>query len=677
MKVRAIYPIPRNSLVLLLVTVLLALLPHVGRLPVWLPIVICLVVGWRVQVFRERVSFPGKVVRLVAVLISFGGVFAYYGTVLGAEAGVALLILAYSYKLLEMYKERDAFLVVILSYFVVATNYLFDTSLFSTLYTLFVVVVVTASLVGMNQSREGSSPFRALRVALVLSAQSVPLMIILFIFVPRIAPVWNLNVQGGQAQTGLSDSISPGDISSLSRSAELAFTVEFKGGKPEHKDLYWRGVTYSDFDGRTWRRGLRESFNNGVGVLSRDLVRRGEELRYRVIMEPTYRRWLFTLPFASLKLSGVKQVDSLVYVRDEAVSTLFSYDVVSHLEYSYQPGGLPERERVRLTSLPVTDPRTTDRANELWAAARGDVSVYANAILKWFNREPFVYTLNPPELRGDINDAFLFDSRQGFCAHYAGAFVFLMRSVGIPARVVGGYQGGDFHEAGYLVVRQYHAHAWAEIWIESKGWVRVDPTAAVAPERVMSGPEGATTDDSFSLNSPLSPLLFRNIPFVRDIRSKIEYVNYLWSKWVVGYSNKTQMEFLSRWIDGVTPQKMVFILLVCLGLVMLLLAIYILVERGRARVDPIDALYLSFCLKLERQGLVREGGEGVWTFCARACLAFPQLEGELKAITSLYDAIRYGDLSQENKENNRSDDATLSNLKIELRQAVKTLKFVR
>jgi len=678
-KINAVYPIPRASLLLLLVTVGLAIAPHILRLPLWLPVVAAACVGWRVQVYRERWVFPSRIVRFSMVLVSMVAIFLYYGTVLGPDAGVALLILAYLFKLLEMYKERDAFLIVILSYFIIATNYLFSTSLLSSLYTMIVVLFVTASLVGLNQTMREVKPRRTLLIAAKLFMQAIPIMIVLFVFVPRVSPKWALNIDNSHAKTGLSDSVSPGDISNLSKSPALAFTVEFFGDKPSQKDLYWRGVTYVDFDGRTWRRDSLDEYSTAKKIIKSELVVQPDEFKYRVIMEPNYRHWLFALPYSILNERNVKQTQSLVLTRKEPIASLVSYDVVSHPHYAYQGAGLSAEARARNTQLPSTDIRAKRKAKEMFEAVNGDYHAYADSVLRWFNRDNFVYTLKPPLLRVNVIDGFLFSTQQGFCAHYAGAYVFMMRAVGIPARMVGGYQGGEYHEAGHLMVKQYHAHAWTEVWFQGRGWVRVDPTAAVAPERVLSGPDGAVTDDSFSSDSPLSPLLFRNSAFIRNLRAKMEYVDFLWSRWVVGYNNSTQTEFLSRWMNDVTPQKIVMVMFAFLGGVMLVLAAYILLERGRRKLDPVDRVYLRFGEKLASKGSERYSGEGVWSYCDRVSLVFPGSAEDIRDITQLYDDIRYGGMAMENIGNSQGVGGTLSKrqkkLKILFKQKVRRLRL--
>ncbi|MEZ5510870.1 MAG: DUF3488 domain-containing protein [Gammaproteobacteria bacterium] len=246
------FPMPRTAFVLLLATSVLAVLPHLSRLPLWMLPAFVAVLVWRVQVFRQRWPFPGRAVRLLLVVSGFAGVILHHGTVLGPDAGVALLITAYLFKQLEMATRRDAFLIVILSYFVLATEFLFSTSLYSTLYVLLVLLVITATQVALNQTDARIAVKRPLGVSLRLIMQSIPLMLALFFLFPRIGPLWQLNLHNKQNFIGLSDRMSPGDISDLSRSPALAFRAEFSGAIPPNRERYWRAAVFDRFDGRTW-----------------------------------------------------------------------------------------------------------------------------------------------------------------------------------------------------------------------------------------------------------------------------------------------------------------------------------------------------------------------------------------------------------------------------------------
>ncbi len=334
----AVYPIPRNSLIWLLVSVALALLPHFPHLPEWMWVAVLVSVYWRVQVFRQRWSFPGRWLRMAFVLGGSAASYFYYGTLLGPEAGVALLALAYTFKLLEMHRERDAYLIVILSYFVLATNYFFERGLFNTLYSLFVTVVITAALVGLNQSRLNSDFKRTFKIGVRLIIHSVPLMLILFVLVPRIGPLWSMNLNANKAKTGISDQMTPGDISKLSKSSELAFRAEvLRGNIPDKPDLYWRGAVFSHFDGRTWSVN-KTPFQVAAQRAKPEAVffpKNDPSLfSYQVFLEPTNQQWVFTIPYAQVDHSGFSMADNLTWYRQEPVTGTLSYQATSYMNYS-------------------------------------------------------------------------------------------------------------------------------------------------------------------------------------------------------------------------------------------------------------------------------------------------------------------------------------------------------
>ncbi|MDX1693519.1 MAG: DUF3488 and transglutaminase-like domain-containing protein [Ketobacteraceae bacterium] len=655
---QAIYPIPRNSLIWLLVAVSLAILPHLSRLPAWMWLVVVGSLLWRIQVFRQRWRFPNKWLRMALVFGGTAGIFFSYGTLLGPEAGVGLLSLAYSFKLLEMYRERDAYLIVILSYFVLATNYLFERGLFDTLFSLLVTAVVTAALVGLNQTRFNSDFKRTFRLAGKMMLHSVPLMLILFVLVPRIGPLWSMNLDSNKSKTGISDRVTPGDISELNKSSELAFRVEFVAGDiPQKRHLYWRGPVFSHFDGRTWsvNKGVyepRKSVWGGIEIAEEDIARR---LIYRMFLEPTNQEWIFAIPFAEINHEELYLTQDLTWARENPVTHNFSYEVTTYLNYRRDAQQLSWTEKQQNLQLPPSgDTRARAWAIEHFARLGSDPELFIDFLFQHFNSEPFSYTLRPTPLYVNTIDQFLFTTRNGFCTHYAGAFVFLLRSVGIPARMIGGYQGGEVHESGtYLTVRQYAAHAWAEVWIRGRGWVRFDPTMAVAPERILDGAEGLSDDENFLSDSPLSPNRVRNWPGMSELRRRLEHLDYLWTKWVVGYNTVSQTEFLSRFLGNVTPQKIAYTLAIIGGGCVLLFAVLLLWDRPRHRLNPVDKQYLKFCRKLQKKGFERRPGEGPYGFAKRVSLAMPQQAARIARITALYVRLRYAPQHNETEINGK------------------------
>jgi protein-glutamine gamma-glutamyltransferase len=560
------FQIPRNSLVWMLAAQIAVIAPHVPRLPVWVTSICVGCCFWRVMVYQGRWSYPGrwaKVVFVVAGLIGLG--VGYKGRVYGLEPAVALLVIAFVFKLLEMQHKRDAYIVILLGYFVAITEFLFFQSIPYAFYMLFAVVLITAALIGLNQTQSHLQPLKTLKLAATLMVQSIPMMLVLFILFPRIAPLWTVPLESQAAKSGVTDRMSPGDIASLSLSPELAFKASFSGAIPASGQLYWRGLVLENYDGKTWTRraNLTDSIwrnKQSKPVWAKDIERLGSTQSYSIILEPTRQNWLFSLATADLPANAdIAMLDdyTLAYVHRRGVTTKFKYAVTSDLEYRLETE-LNDEVRRRNTSLPRdSNPRTRALVNAIWALASNDAD-YVNRVLIYFADEKFAYTLQPPKLGDDDIDEFLFDSQRGFCEHYAGSFVFMMRAAGIPARIVLGYQGGEYNAlANYIAVHQFDAHSWAEVWYEGRGWVRVDPTQMVSPERIQRGLESAVADeDTFLANSPLSWLKYRQLLWLQELRQQLGAIGHYWDNWVVGYNARSQLVFLSKYLEKVDASRL-------------------------------------------------------------------------------------------------------------------------
>ncbi|MEH6467962.1 MAG: transglutaminase domain-containing protein, partial [Porticoccus sp.] len=281
-----------------------------------------------------------------------------------------------------------------------------------------------------------------------------------------------------------------------------------------------------------------------------------------------------------------------------------------------------------------------------WRREISNDKALVRKVLGLYNQQ-FVYTLQPPLLGKHSVDEFLFDTQRGFCEHFSSSFVFFMRAAGIPARVVAGYQGGERHPDNYLLVRQYDAHAWAEVWIAGEGWIRVDPTAAVAPERIEANLEEALGDkEGFLADSPLSLMRFRHIDWLNSFRLKLDSLNYSWARWVLGYDN-VQENLLEKWLGAYNPLRIALALLVAGGGLLGLLALWQLRHRFSSKHDELDRVFLRLCQKLEKAGVPRTAGEGPRDYAQRVAEDRPDLARQVKAINSVYEHMRYGNESQE------------------------------
>ena len=419
--------------------------------------------------------------------------------------------------------------------------------------------------------------------------------------------------------------------------------MRFDGDMPSRDRLYWRGVVLSEFDGREWSQA--DFFGPDRLLTDRqqgfDIDRLGEPFRYTLTMEPTHRRWLFALSTPATSEPGIRLARDSRLVSMDEIGVGRGYDIRSWLDYRLEADGLhPHRERIERFVPPGSNPETVQVARQ-WATETPGAEALIERLLDHFN-ESFVYTLEPPLLGEDPVDEFLWDTQRGFCEHFASSFAFFMRAAGHPARVIGGYLGGEVHPtSGFVTVRQYDAHAWAEVWIEGSGWVRVDPTAAVAPERIeMSLADLFGIDEGFLADSPLSLMRFREFGLINWLILRRDYLDYMWGAWVLGY-DKRQSDFLRGLLGKVTAPRLAALFLVAAGVSLLPFAIAWLRNRRRSRPDPRDALVLQFCRKMAKSGLPRRAGEGMVEYAQRIAAERPRLEDEAKAIAGIYVKLRY------------------------------------
>ncbi|GLX14403.1 protein-glutamine gamma-glutamyltransferase [Pseudomonas straminea] len=629
--------IPRISLTWLLVAQALVILPHTFHLPVW---VIGLWLGcalWRIQIYRMRAGYPSLIVRIGLIVLAAAGVFLSRGTLVGLDGGVVLLVAAFCLKLLEMRTRRDALVVIFLGFFVVVTAYLFDDGMLVALFSLLPVCALLAALIGLQQSGTATRPWRTLRLSASLLLQALPLMLLLFLFFPRLGPLWSLPVPNERgAVTGLADSMAPGDIAELTRSGELAFRASFEGRVPARSELYWRALTLDYFDGRRWSQSSLEQFSPAP-----QWQPRGEALRYSVVMQPTTRPWLFALDVAQTELQGTRQMGDFRLQRIRPVDRALLYDVSSWPDALREPQ-LPSSRRQALLRLPRDgDARSRAWAQELRRQYPQDQQL-VEALLAHFNRQPYFYTLTPTPLGADSIDEFLFDTRSGFCAHYAGAMTFVLRAAGIPSRVVAGYQGGELSSNGnYVQVRQFDAHAWVEYWLPETGWTSVDPTFQVAPERIEQGLEQALAgEQSFLADSPFSPLRYRNLTWLNELRMAWDDLNYGWQRWVLGYQGAQQFELLQRWFGQVDAGRLILALVGGGGFLLGLLSLW-LFKPWRVERDATLRIFQRFEQLLAQHGIRRQAGEGPRAFARRAAEALPQQADAVHAFSEAFEAQRY------------------------------------
>jgi transglutaminase-like putative cysteine protease len=625
-------PIPRTSLIWLLIAQALVTVPFLAHLPFWMIGLWLGCTAWRVQVLRMRADYPGTLLKSVLFVATIAGVFLSRGSLVGLDAGASLLLGAFILKTLEMRTRRDALVLIFLGFFCISVGYLFEDGLLWGLYSLLPVSMLLAGLIGLQHSLPITKQFDSLKLAAKLMLQAVPLMLLLFLFFPRLEPLWSLPQPSNKGITGLSDNMAPGDMADISRSAALAFRASFDGPMPAQNQLYWRTLTLDQFDGRRWSQSGKT-----MRIEIPDWQKRGDELSYSIVMEPSGRPWLPALDIAETTLADVRQMNDFRLQRRRPVDQPLLYSVHSWPQ-AVRETQLSEATQRQNLQLPA---RGNPQSRE-WAADLNRryprVDALVDAVFAHFSDEPYHYTLKPPILGADSIDDFLFNSRSGFCAHYAGAMTFVLRAAGVPARVVAGYQGGELNPEGhYVSVRQFDAHAWVEYWRPGIGWRSVDPTAAVAPQRVEQGLEQAlATDEEFLADSPFSALRYRNLPWLNSFRMSWDNLNYGWQRWVLGYQGQQQVQVLSRWFAG-------FDGVVFFGgaaAVIALLALWLFKPWQREN-DPQLRVFKSFERLLARHGLHRREAEAAQAFSQRAALKFPVQAELILAFSAEFEALRY------------------------------------
>jgi transglutaminase-like putative cysteine protease len=568
------------------------------------------------------------------------GIRAELGYFLARDPCVEFLYLLVGIKFIESRDTRDGTLLICLALFLSMTQFFYLQTITSALSMAPVLLSLGGTLASLRSgTTAAASDWRKqLNATTRLILQGIPLAILMFGIFPRIAgPLWGTPSEAG-GRSGLSDSMRPGSISELSLSDEVAFRVDFEEPPPPPAQRYWRGPVFSRFDGSEWRPVYKLS----PGKLT---PRQGRSIEYTVTLEPHGKVWLFALEYPSalprppsedLNTPPSSDLAFLSYdqqlVAKAPVAQAIRYTQRSSLRDSYSGAGENPRESLQ---LPANNPLTLAFARETRAKVGSD-RAYVDAILNWFHTERFVYTLAPPLLGRDPVDGFLFDTRRGFCEHYASAFTVLLRAAGIPARVVTGYQGGEMNPDGdYMIVRQSDAHAWSEALLDGR-WQRFDPTAAVAPSRIERGLGAAMPADE---RVPYFARL--EMTWIKDLRLQWDAVNYQWQRGIVGFNLERQRDMLrDLGVENARPWQLVA--LVAAAVLVWGLLVLGASRLRRSRLDAEVALWSALCRRLGRAGLARAPEEGPLAYTRRAGKRWPQWAGLLARIGERYAQLRYG-----------------------------------
>lgn len=577
---------------------------------------------------------------------------------------VHLLAFAYILKAFEIKKRKDFYQLLLLGLFILASALIFKQTL------AFSIVIILILIVNLTVLHSVFSPTKTLlsasKTVCILLLQSSLLAVTLFVVFPRLSPFWQVP-SATSAKTGLSDEVSPGDIASLALSSDLAFRVDFKGEPiPIYSKLYWRAMTLENFDGRKWTRAngnsqTRLSSNPRLQEPPFNPVTSGSNILYDVIAEPSYQSWLFGLAVATSNDSKVKSMRDYTLQSRNILSQITHYQVKSYL-HSPLDSNLSRVNRQRNLAIVLgSNPRLEKLGIKLKQQYPNPVD-RAQAVLETFRENHYFYTLQAPKLVDNSLDQFYFDTKAGFCEHYASSFTYLMRAAGIPARVVTGYLGGEYNninagslsdkseQQGHLSIYQYDAHAWSEIWLEGVGWHKVDPTAAVDPQRVESGWSNALLTQQLSMNNNFIGLYqFKNIAWMNKLRLQLDALDYQWTRWVLGYSNKQQYDLLKRWFGEHMSWKAAGIVTISFAFAMILITLFYRVNFKifkRKKITSWISIYKKMLAVFAKKGILKPESMTALDFAKQIATELPDISEEFLAFTMTFEQLNYKKISE-------------------------------
>ena len=543
--------IPAVAQPFMLLTLFAALLLHWSRLPLAISLFSCAMLLWRFLALRRGWPGPGKWLRTLLALSGIGVFVVANGLQMTVESALAFFVMTYSLKLIELDARRDAMLYCFLSFFLIALAFLFDQSLLQVLAVLCAWLLPMQALEMLFRAEpDATTPafprsLLQLRRSGRLMLAVLPLVALLYLFFPRFGPLWSMPLKSDSSFTGLSDTMTPGTIADLAQSRERAFRAVFSGPQPATHTLYWQALALDYYDGRTWRQSFRQINLDNQYLQTPTRT----DWDYEIILEPHNRNWAFNLAgFATISGTPWPTASGLARF-PEPVKSITRYRQAQANVYSPPPSIYEQRQLTRLPN--DQNPRLRTFVADLQRRAHSEAALI-EALLEWFSSEPFYYSLQPPLAEGrDSIDLFMFDTREGFCEHYAGAMTYALRLAGIPARVMTGYQGGEFNQDGrFWTIYQYDAHAWVEAWLPGQGWLRLDPTSAVAPERIQLGLRGALSAGQSRVTGDLFGFAgFPEGAWLNWLRLQMEYGNYLWQNWVINFSREDQLALLPSGFD--------------------------------------------------------------------------------------------------------------------------------
>jgi len=619
------------------------LLPGLSQSLGWpIPLLVLSVIAWRAWLILTSTKKPKNIQKLwinTLVVCSLLLWWWWFPSKLTLEPAVGLLLLGTALKLAEARHFREIYVLIYSTIALAASLFLFDQSIWASLTVVVVVILVLLALIEANTSIDHNKPFiQKLIYPVVMATAAIPLTLAWFLIFPRVAPLWAIPVVGDSVKMGMSDTLKPGDVAKLSQDASVAFRVEFAGEPPPYDQLYWRGITLGDFDNGIWRqhdhlRNRRPSSTGSTSSQPSKPTFKAEDAsvfnNYTVLQTASQRPWLYHLH------PSVTSDDHTIFVADNTYKTRWPITSDLATQYSYvievatseatstsrQTLNTAERRQLHLESAFPTslNPRAAMLIEQLLVPDEPLTTVQRT--LDWYRAQPFVYTLQPEVIaESNFVDRFLFDTQSGFCEHFASSFVALMRLMNIPSRIVGGYMGGEVNPLnGTVTVRELDAHAWAEVWTDATGWIRIDPTSTVAPERIERGSLESLQGTAGFLNaSPLSLLHLRNWQWINRLRLELDVINYRWQSSVMSYKQAQQTAFLSRLLGSISATRILLFLGAAITATLLPLFFFLAIKYAYKRRGAKARAHTRLTRTLKAHGVMRSPGETMRQAVTRA-----------------------------------------------------------
>jgi hypothetical protein len=645
----------KTDALLLIFTCTFVLLPFAEHSPLWINLIAGMLIAWRVWITLRGKVMPNKWLLMLLTGVLLAGVCFYFHSWIGKEVGIAFLILLACLKMLEMHARRDAVAVIFVCYFLLVGQLLYSQSLLAALYLLFCICLLISAQLAFQYYQLTPSLWKRFTSGFRIVGLAIPLALILFLLFPRFqGPLWGKQQNNLSGVTGLSDSMEPGNVVDLALSDQIAFRVKFLDqdrslNPPPARQLYWRAVVLDTFNGKRWS---ASSFRVRHGNV---MPTQGTAVTQEIIMEPHNQRWIFGLDRPASMNNGTILINNGTGIvsnltnywemrSSDPIQDRIRYTITSHLSNTItSTTDRSERLEIQQKSLQLpldTNPLTHQWTQQLRQQST-DPAQLVKLVLSNFREQPFRYTMTPPPLGVEQVDDFMFRTQAGFCEHYASAFVVIMRDLGIPARVVTGYQGGEINPIdGLMTVRQADAHAWAEVWIEPSGWLRVDPTTAVAPNRIEHGLYGSFPNRNFAGLLDFNQKTWLS-NLAKELQQRWDATNSAWNLWVLNYNLNKQKDLLSSLVGIERPQAVQVGIAMMIAVSFVIGVLSLLLLRKKIVRSPLDKLYDDFCQHMRYLGYPRLPYEGPSDYCQRLQSVFHRKK-ELVEFLTLYSNCKYG-----------------------------------